>query len=630
MPGNLPTRQLREHPDLDQLKRQAKELLDAYRAGDRAAVAEVDAHYRIEDPASFALHDAQLVIGRAYGFDSWPKLKAYVDGVTVRRLADAVREGDFNRVQWMLDVRPELVNLDMAENNEHKALHYAVFSRSPEMVRLLMSRGADAHAGIYPHRRATTALVIANERGYSDIVAIIKQEEQRRRAGGTPVTAMAGDAPDELAHAISSGKHEHALAMIESDPALVNSCARDGWTPLHRAAAMRNARLAEWLIEHGADVNRQGPRGRTALDNAAGGEWTSTEVDGQGFAEIAKLLLQHGAERTARAAVALGEEEWLRARHAEGTLDNPIESWGGLLTLAVMHDQPSILALLLDLGFDPNERKRLDGVEEVFYSQAMPLWRCAATGKFAMAEMLLQRGAHPNVHVYASGSPVYSAVDHGDWTMVELLQRYGGIVDPVTVGLFKDRERARKLLADEAAGKPLPPGILEGRNVSEDLLRGSADSGDVEILRMALPGVDWGRTDDRWFWILMQAVWAASPACLALLLERCDPNLRHPRFGRTILHDVAGLGGEKTAQLSPDLAALLVDAGAGIGERDDILKSTPLGWACRWGRAGLVKLLLSRGADPIEADAEEWAQPVEWARKMGHDEVLGILREYGA
>ena len=38
----------------------------------------------------FALHDAQLVLARAYGFGSWPKLEAYVDGVTVQRLADAV------------------------------------------------------------------------------------------------------------------------------------------------------------------------------------------------------------------------------------------------------------------------------------------------------------------------------------------------------------------------------------------------------------------------------------------------------------------------------------------------------------------------------------------------------------
>jgi hypothetical protein len=28
------------------------------------------------------LHDAQLVLARSYGFESWPKLKAAVDGVT--------------------------------------------------------------------------------------------------------------------------------------------------------------------------------------------------------------------------------------------------------------------------------------------------------------------------------------------------------------------------------------------------------------------------------------------------------------------------------------------------------------------------------------------------------------------
>ena len=44
------------------------------------------------------------------------------------------------------------------------------------------------------------------------------------------------------------------------------------------------------------------------------------------------------------------------------------------------------------------------------------------------------------------------------------------------------------MLADEAAGNALPEGILEGRNVSEDLPRGAADSGDAEIVKMALPG----------------------------------------------------------------------------------------------------------------------------------------------
>ena len=51
----------RDRPDLAQLKRQAKELLKAFVAGDAAAVAEVNAHYQRADAARFALHDAQLV-----------------------------------------------------------------------------------------------------------------------------------------------------------------------------------------------------------------------------------------------------------------------------------------------------------------------------------------------------------------------------------------------------------------------------------------------------------------------------------------------------------------------------------------------------------------------------------------
>ena len=53
--------------------------------------------------------DAQLVLARAYGFESWPKLKAYVDGVTVKRFEEAARNGDFARLRAMLRQRPELV-----------------------------------------------------------------------------------------------------------------------------------------------------------------------------------------------------------------------------------------------------------------------------------------------------------------------------------------------------------------------------------------------------------------------------------------------------------------------------------------------------------------------------------------
>ena len=70
---------------------------------------------------------------------------------------------------------------------------------------------------------------------------------------------------------------------------------------------------------------------------------------------------------------------------------------------------------------------------------------------------------------------------------------------------------------------------------------------------------------------------------------------------------------------------MLLDAGARMDIRDDLLKSTPLGWACRWGRVASVKLLLERGADAAEADSEDWARPRAWAEKKKLDEVLGLL-----
>jgi BD-FAE/Ankyrin repeat len=158
--GLLPTRRLPEHPDLSQLKRQAKELLDGFLNGQERAVVEVQRLYRDADRAKFALHDAQLALARGYGFESWPKLKAHVDGVTVERLGKAVRANDLEQVRAILRVRPELVNVVAAWNNEHTALHYAVLDRMPEMVRLLMRHGANARAGISPRNDATSAMSI--------------------------------------------------------------------------------------------------------------------------------------------------------------------------------------------------------------------------------------------------------------------------------------------------------------------------------------------------------------------------------------------------------------------------------------------------------------------------------------
>ena len=70
---------------------------------------------------------------------------------------------------------------------------------------------------------------------------------------------------------------------------------------------------------------------------------------------------------------------------------------------------------------------------------------------------------------------------------------------------------------------------------------------------------------------------------------------------------------------------MLIDHGGRLDVRDDLLKSTPLGWACRWGHLEMAELLIHRGARVDEKDAEPWAKPMAWARRMHHSEIVKLL-----
>ena len=73
-------------------------------------------------------------------------------------------------------------------------------------------------------------------------------------------------------------------------------------------------------------------------------------------------------------------------------------------------------------------------------------------GLSELANLLLDRGADPNVHVDSSGSPVHSAYSHKQWKMVDLLRARGGFVTADTAALYRETELARQILADEERG----------------------------------------------------------------------------------------------------------------------------------------------------------------------------------
>jgi ankyrin repeat protein len=640
---------MRENPDIDQLRRQARELLEAYRTQSPDSVLEVDAYHRTATPDTFALHDAQFVLARSYGFESWPKLKAAVEGVTTTRLHEAVKKGDLGAVRALLARRPEIVDLlrEGPSGFEIRAIHIAVMARDVEMTRLLLEAGADTRDGIWPNRDATSPRTIAEERAYDEIVALMTVQEEKR--GARSVNAH-GDGVRRLRDAMMTGGEEAVIAVFESEPGLADMRPPDGVTMLHRAAQYGLLRVATWLLDHGADVNKQSQpdfwrwKGRTPLEFAV---WEYAADSGRSLGAearsakaaareaMAALLIERGAELTPLAAAALGRWDYL----ASCPLD--LLQGKAVLQAAVRGDRPDVLRRLLERGLDPNERMQLGQLEEQTFSSGGPLLEAVNIGRIDMARLLLAHGADPNASVYTAGSATGAAYNGGsprthppDQAMIDLMVEHGGWIDAGTVGHIRNVELARRMLEGEI-DPHLEPGAPSGQTV-EAILWGGASARSAEIVRMALGRIDWPRDDPRWFWMLWrplpghqdltEAEQADSRATFRLLLERCDPNLRAPESGQTMLHEVIA----RDHGVGVALATMLLDAGARTDIRDEFLKSTPLGWACRWGRGTLVELLLTRGADPIEAGAEPWATPLAWAEQRHHAGIASILRQRGA
>ena len=104
---SMADRHLPVKPDLDQLRRQAKDLLRGMRSGDPTAVAAFRKHHPRDVPPDGArLADAQIVLARSYGVTGWPRLKQAC------QLIDAIWRDDVHTLRRLITKHPHLLHED--------------------------------------------------------------------------------------------------------------------------------------------------------------------------------------------------------------------------------------------------------------------------------------------------------------------------------------------------------------------------------------------------------------------------------------------------------------------------------------------------------------------------------------
>jgi hypothetical protein len=343
----MPARTLPEPPSLENLKKQAKDLTKAYRAGQPEAIARVAALRpnvaAAPESRRFALADAQLVVAREYGLKSWPRL--------VRHLALDANARRLHELdvffQELPGVRSETLTLLELLEREVDALLAAHRARVAGVAALI--RGARGQKGRPDESDAAIFDAELTRDQAREAIArwhwFGSWADAQRSAGAVvdPIFEAAADA-------IVAGEAEGLAALVARAPAIVRA----------RSPFGHHATLLHHVTANGVEVSRQ---------------WQSPS----NAVELARILLAAGAD-----------------------VDATCDAYGGgwtALTLLVTSGHPALAGVQADLvevlcrsGASP------DGLED----DGKPLWDAITSGYTPAVDRLVRCGARVDNLIFAA------------------------------------------------------------------------------------------------------------------------------------------------------------------------------------------------------------------------------------
>lgn len=211
----------------------------------------------------------------------------------------------------------------------------------------------------------------------------------------------------DLHSAVERGKMSEVRNYIDSNLSQLNVRDHLNNQPLHIAAWHNKKKVAEYLIDAGADINAKGDQGRTPLYYAIE----------NGAVSIAKLLMDRGADVNIRSDLG-ANPLYLAASQADKKTVAMLTKRGAvpdLYSKVYISGPDAVLAelkanaSLLDKEIDPVNL----------------LWDAIQVDSTPLARFLLDNGANPNRKAWGRHSLLHYAISHNLSDIVDLLIEHG-------------------------------------------------------------------------------------------------------------------------------------------------------------------------------------------------------------